>query len=149
MDFVLSKFESYSCISDKRIYDGCSRRRPDLLLDLGSHVLIVEIDENQHIDYDCSCENKRLMEISRDIGHRPLVFIRFNPDEYINNQTHKITSCWKPNKQNGVLCIPKQKQNEWNNRLFILQQHIDYWVNVKPEKTVEIIKLFYDIIIPT
>ena len=147
MDFVLSKFESHTWISDKRIHDGCSRRRPDLLLDLGSHILIVEIDENQHIDYDCSCENKRLMEISRDIGHRPLVFIRFNPDHYINNT--KIKTCWIPNKQNGVLYIPKQKQNEWNHRMKVLQQQIDYWLEHNPEKTVEIIQLFYDGMIPT
>ena len=30
---------------DKRIKCGCSKRRPDLLLDLGTHVIIVEIDE--------------------------------------------------------------------------------------------------------
>ena len=34
---------------------------------------------------DCSCENKRIMEISQDLGHRPIVFIRFNPDEYNKN----------------------------------------------------------------
>jgi hypothetical protein len=32
---------------------------------------------------DISCENKRTMEISRDLGHRNIVFIRFNPDDYM------------------------------------------------------------------
>ena len=45
VDFVLSHFEHMSWIADKRVQEGCSRRRPDLLLDLGSHVLIVEVDE--------------------------------------------------------------------------------------------------------
>jgi hypothetical protein len=143
-DFILSSFSSFTWITDKRIHDGCSKRRPDLLLDLGSHVTIVEVDENQHTDYDCSCENKRLMEISRDIGHRPLVFIRFNPDVYFDNNQNKITSCWKPNKQNGVLCIPKNKQNEWNNRLSILKKQIEYWIENKTYKTIEIIQLYYD-----
>ena len=68
------------CIHDKRVEGGCSKRRPDLLLDLGSHIIIVEIDKNKHNDYDCMCEHKRLMEISMDLSHRPIVFIRFNPD---------------------------------------------------------------------
>jgi hypothetical protein len=81
VDEVLKSFPQFTWTADKRVQDGCSRRRPDLFLDMGSHVIIVEIDENQHTDYDCSCENKRLMEISQDIGHRPVIFIRFNPDD--------------------------------------------------------------------
>jgi hypothetical protein len=143
-DFVLSNFSSFTWLTDRRIHDGCSKRRPDLLLDLGSHVVIVEVDENQHTDYDCSCENKRLMEISRDIGHRPMIFIRFNPDVYFDNKNNRITSCWKPNKQNGVLSIPKNKQSEWNNRLSILKKQIEYWIENKTYKTIEIIQLYYD-----
>ncbi len=63
-----------------------------MFLDLGYQVVIVEIDENQNIDYDCSCENKSLMELSLDVNHRPIVFIRFNPDEYTENDV-KTTSC--------------------------------------------------------
>ena len=43
---------------------------------------MVEVDENQHNNYDCSCENKRLMELAQDLGHRSMVVIRFNPDAY-------------------------------------------------------------------
>ena len=76
-DYIQSHTK-YSWICDKKIQDGCSRRRPDLMADLGFQVIIVEIDENQHT----TCENKRLMELSQDVGHRPIVMIRFNPDEY-------------------------------------------------------------------
>ena len=82
---ITETFSDFTWVKDKKIMDGCSRRRPDLLLDVGSHIIIVEIDENKHNSYDCSCENKRIMEISRDLGHRPTVFIRFNPDEYIKD----------------------------------------------------------------
>jgi hypothetical protein len=83
VECVKEKYPNLSWISDKTIKDGCSKRRPDLLLDLGYQVLIIEIDENQHIDYDCSCENKRIMELSQDLNHRPIIFIRFNPDDYL------------------------------------------------------------------
>jgi hypothetical protein len=149
VDFVISKFEHFTWISDKRIQDGCSKRRPDLFLDMGSHIIIVEIDENQHNNYDCSCENKRLMEISRDIGHRPLIFIRFNPDEYIDIKNNIVTSCWKASNKSGILCVSKTKIKEWNNRLLMLQQQIEYWISNKPDKMVEIVQLYYAGMVPT
>jgi len=139
---ITNTFHNFTWVADKRVQDGCSRRRPDLLLDMGSHVIIVEIDENKHTDYDCSCENKRLMEISQDLHHRPIVFIRFNPDEYVNQEGNKVKSCWKLNKL-GVMQIMKTKQKEWEERITVLKQQIQYWVDNRAEKTIEIIELFY------
>ena len=139
---VLEKYPDFNWIADKKIQDGCSLRRPDLLLELGSHVIIIEIDENKHNSYDCSCHNKRTMEISQDIGHRPVIFIRFNPDAYVNQEGKKVTSCWRLNGY-GILNIPKSKRNEWNTRIIALYQQIEYWMNNIPEKTVETVELFY------
>ena len=130
-------------IADKTIMGGCSKRRPDLLLDLNDQVIIIEIDEDKHINYDCSCENKRLMELSQDIGHRPIVFIRFNPDSY-NKKGTKISSCWSINK-NGICVVNKSKQDEWIERLNVLVEHANYWIHNRTNKTIEIIQLFYDI----
>lgn len=144
-DFIQQSFPSFSWVSDKKIQDGCSRRRPDLCLDLGFHILIVEIDENQHQTYDTTCDNKRLMEISRDFNHRPVVFIRFNPDDYINKEKIKIRSSWKPNGQ-GILQIQKELKDEWNYRLNRLKLHVEYWSNEinTTDKTLEIVHLFFD-----
>jgi hypothetical protein len=142
-DTVLSTFTNMSWISDKKVNDGCSRRRPDLLLDMGSHIIIVEIDENQHVGYNCSCENKRLMEISQDVGHRNIVFIRFNPDEYIDKTGIKIKSCWTISKT-GISNVNKNNNKEWNTRLSMLTNQIQYWIDNKPEKMIEIIELYYD-----
>jgi hypothetical protein len=95
---IKQDFPNFTWIHDKKVQDGCSKRRPDLLLDMGTHVIIIEIDENKHTDYDCSCENKRLMQISQDLQHRPVIFIRFNPDDYTNKDGILIKSCWKLNK---------------------------------------------------
>jgi hypothetical protein len=145
VDFVKTTFPSLSWIADKKITDGCSKRRPDLLLDLGYQIIIIEVDENQHTDYDCSCENKRIMELSRDLGHRPIVFIRFNPDDYQENEK-KITSCWGIDK-NGVCVIKKSKKNEWFQRLETLKTQIMYWINEnnKTNKIIDIIQLFYNV----
>jgi hypothetical protein len=139
---VLEKYPDFNWIADKKIQDGCSKRRPDLLLDFGSHVIIVEVDENKHTTYDCSCQNKRLMEISQDIGHKPVVFIRFNPDAYMNQEGKKVTSCWRINGY-GVLDISKSKHDEWLTRIDMLLQQLEYWINNIPHKTVEIVELFY------
>ena len=145
VEFVKSTFPDHSWISDTTIQNGCSKRRPDLLLDLGYQVLIVEIDENQHMDYDCSCENKRLMELSQDIGHRPLVFLRFNPDDYMEN-SKQVFSCWGQNNK-GICVVKKSKQDEWKQRLTVLETQITYWIqpNNATNKTIEIIQLFYDV----
>jgi len=145
VEFVKTMFPSLDWISDKKVHGGCSRRRPDLFLDLGYQVIIVEIDENQHIDYDCSCENKRIMELSQDLGHRPIVFIRFNPDDYENHGII-ISSCWGQNKK-GLCVVKKTKKTEWEERLNSLKEQIIYWIhpNNMTSKTIEIIQLFYDL----
>lgn len=70
---------------DKRIEGGCSKHRPDGFIDVSTHVVIVEIDEDQHHSYDEMCENRRMMELSIDVAHRSIVFIRLNPDEYVKD----------------------------------------------------------------
>jgi len=144
-DFVISSFKDFSWITDKKVQDGCSKRRPDLLLDLGFQIIIIEIDENQHNNYDCSCENKRIMEISKDVGHRPIVFIRFNPDDYINENNENIKSCWKINNK-GIVQIQKNKLEEWNDRLENLKNQIEYWCKEenKMNKMIEVIQLYFD-----
>jgi hypothetical protein len=144
--FVTTNFPDFQWFEDRRIVDGCSRRRPDLLLDLGYQVLVIEIDENQHQDYDCSCENKRLMELSQDVGHRPLVFIRFNPDGYTNSSGKDVKSCWGIQKRTGICIIKAIMKREWENRLKVLKEQIEYWSNEenKTEKIVEVVHLFYD-----
>jgi hypothetical protein len=144
VEFVMSVFPDVDWIADKIINGGCSKRRPDLILDLGYQILIVEVDEDQHNNYDCSCENKRLMQLSQDMEHRPIIFIRFNPDKYEKNGI-TITSCWGKNEK-GICVVKKSKKDEWNQRLNVLKEHINYWIDPQniTNKTVEVIQLFYD-----
>ena len=103
--------------------------------------------EFPYVDWvaDCSCENKRIMELSQDEGHRPIVFIRFNPDNYVNTDGSKIISCWGTDG-NGICVVKKSKKNEWVQRLNCLKESINYWINPenKTNKMVETVQLFYD-----
>lgn len=150
VEYVKTNFPHLTWISDKTIQDGFSKRRPDLFLDLGYQIIILEIDENQHIDYDCSCENKRIMELSQDVNHRPIIFVRFNPDEYTiedpdTNAITKVSSCWGAN-QNGICTVKKSKKKEWSERLEALSRQIEYWTDPtnRTDKTIEVVQLFYD-----
>jgi hypothetical protein len=139
---VREAFPDFSWVADKRVADGCSLRRPDLMVDMGTHLVILEVDENQHTAYDSSCETKRLMQISQDVGHRPIVFIRFNPDSYTVKGV-RVPSCWHANKL-GIMVVVKKRAPEWDQRLTRLKETIGHWVVHGTEKTVEIVELFYD-----
>lgn len=128
--------DEYTMIFDKKIENGCSQKRPDTFIDFGSHIVILEIDEQQHKDY--SCENKREMTLFQDAGNRPMKIIRFNPDSY-KSQNINIESCFKLLKT-GVLTINK---NEFIKRMDVLINHLKE-ARKPPEKEIEKIYLFYD-----
>ena len=134
-DFIKQAFPEQTWIQDKRIADGCSAKRPDLLCDLGDQVIIIEIDEDQHTAYDCSCENKRLMELSKDVGHRPMILIRFNPDAYDD-----IPTCWRINSLGTCSVV---SESDWNARLQTLKDQVAYWLTNRTAKTVECVQLYF------
>ena len=142
-DTIIKAFPNFTWIADKKIQDGCSLRRPDLLLDLGEQIIIVEVDENQHQSYDCSCENKRLMQISLDLDFRPIIFIRFNPDGFINKDNEKVKSCWKIGS-NGCIAIQSKKQKEWDDKMDSLIESIKYWSINQSDKMIEVVQMYYD-----
>lgn len=132
---------------DKIIEGGCSKRRPDVLIDKLTHCIVIECDEDQHKNYEC--ENKRTMELFIDLGNRPLVFIRFNPDCYTRKNKIKEKSCFKP--MMNIEDIHKKKfydivKIEWERRINILISEIKKYIelNTFPNKEVTIVKLFYD-----
>ena len=141
VDNIKNKFPEFTWILDKKIQDGCSNRRPDLVVDFGFNILIIEIDENQHRNYNC--ENKRTMQISQDFNHRPIILIKFNPDNYTNNKNENVLGCFKCDNK-GLLIVRNKK--DFEKRLKMLYKQIEYWSNEKNinEKTLHIINLFYD-----
>jgi hypothetical protein len=72
------KYISY----DKQIDHGvCGRERPDFLYDCESFYIVLEVDEDQHEQRNCDCEQVRMINISQSLGMKTL-FIRYNPDKY-------------------------------------------------------------------
>mgnify|MGYP003329713681 CR=1 FL=1 len=73
------------------------------------------------------------MELSLDVNHRPIIFIRFNPDDYIDQNEINITSCWY-NNQKGICTNKKSKTKEWDERIAILNEQIRYWTTHETNK---------------
>lgn len=82
---LLLENNGFKFIHDKIPDGGCNSYRPDFILDFGLNVVIVECDENQHKSYACECEQKRMINLFQDFGGSHLTFIRYNPDNYIDN----------------------------------------------------------------
>ena len=142
-EYIKEQFSNLTISFDKIVKFGCSKRRPDIYIDMGSHSIIIEIDENQHDTYENICENKRFMEIFTDLGNRPMILIRFNPDEYYNDKNELVKSCWSFSK-NGISIINRNKKDEWKNRLNKLKDSILFNIQNEPKKEIEITYLYYD-----
>ncbi|QJX71551.1 hypothetical protein F-LCD7_0302 [Faustovirus] len=78
---------------DEIIDASCTRKRPDFVIDYNFFKVVIEVDEHQHNYgvYNPKCEIDRMVEIHQVIG-MDTIFIRFNPDKYIDNRGKKISS---------------------------------------------------------
>ena len=141
-NFILENFNHLKWVCDKLIKKTGSRKRPDLLLELENKIIIIEIDENQHSRYTDETESERMKELSQDVDNKPIIFIRFNPDNYIDIDGEKIKSCWGIIELRGIIQVINK--NEWDNRLNILKNVVNYWIKTNPDKIIEIEYLFYD-----
>ena len=71
---------------------ACKKYRPDFWAELPTFVLVVEVDERQHENYEPSCELRRLVELLAACMGKPLVVIRYNPDGYkIQGETQRMS----------------------------------------------------------
>lgn len=64
----------------------CGRERPDRGFDFDNKMVILECDEHQHRDRQCSCEQARMVNIAQSYGGIPVYFIRWNPDNYTSSK---------------------------------------------------------------
>ncbi len=88
---------------DRIIEESCDRERPDFVFRGNRHVVILEVDENQHGGYVSECERIRMINIFYSFGGMKVIFIRYNPDtfkknsvkqEVSDNRRHDILTRW-------------------------------------------------------
>ena len=71
-------------------------------VDMYTHVIIIECDENQHKHISETCEQIRINNLFTDIAERPLVMIRFNPDSYITKKGLKVPGLFTFDTNNRI-----------------------------------------------
>lgn len=127
---------------DRRINGGCSLRRPDMYLDLITHTLHGELDENQHKPYDTTCEEAKINDTFTDNADRFMVLIRVNPDGYVDKNGKRHESCFKIHQKNGALIV--RDDNDLYRRLNKLKERLEYWMHNIPNELMTIEYHFYD-----
>jgi len=136
-DRLIEEFkDSITMRFDKIVEGGCSNKRPDISIDFGSHCLMIEIDEHQHVNY--ACEQRRMQELYEDIGFRNIVFLRFNPDAYQEGST-RFSSPFGYSST-GAICI---KTDEFNRRIHTLLDRIHVHQYSEPMEQLTVEYLFY------
>ena len=70
-------------LSDQKIPNIINAlERPDFLFDYDDYALVLEVDEHQHKERQCECEQKRMINIANTL-HKSTLFIRYNPEGFI------------------------------------------------------------------
>jgi hypothetical protein len=121
--FLRESFPEVTWSFDRRIEGGCSRRRPDAFVHLGSHALSIETDEGEHAGeaYSCLCEHRKMMEHFQDAGGVPHVFVRFNPDAYVDHAGVKRPGCWDRTPKTQEPRVAPRRREAWEARLETLR----------------------------
>jgi hypothetical protein len=111
-----------------KVIDGgkLGKERPDFLFIRETHCVILEVDENQHSERPCECEQVRMVNISQSLG-LPTVFIRYNPDKYK-----------KPDK------VKKMQNEDHDTRMKYLAQVLDEYLTTPPNAFLTVTQLFFD-----
>ena len=110
---------------DRAIHNGvCGKERPDIWIDCGTHILVIEVDEHQHSDRPCECEQTRMVNVSQSNG-MDTIFLRFNPDTY------------KP-KTKGHNMIST------SSRLKHLLDWVNYHIDHAPKDFLSVMYLYFD-----
>lgn len=127
---------------DKSVSGGCSRKRPDTFIDVLTHAVFGEVDEEGHNTSEyCSCENMRMMKLMVDVAYRPIVFVRFNPDAFTDAKGQRHKSCFKKTKTDKLIIADKK---ELDMRIRVYIDRIRYHLENVPEIEVQVEYLFYD-----
>ena len=93
--------------------------------DFGTHKMYIEVDENQHKSYCELGEINRMKNIYMDDGGIPVIFLRYNPDNYQLNGKKQNTPQTK--RENELLKWVKYYQNVDNIQDNDLSVHYLYY----------------------
>ncbi len=140
VDAVRAEFPAFDWVHDRRVEGGCTALRPDLLCQFGSHVVIIEVDEQAHARAGTACEWARLNALAEDLRFQPLVVLRFNPDAYTDAAGVRHRACVRPDAR-GHLVVAEP--DAWRARLECLLARVRHYATGAPAEMLVVEHLFY------
>ena len=108
---------------------GCTRKRPDLIFTSDNLIMIIEIDEHQHIyeNGSYSCEEKRITELYEN-QTIPMVVIRINPHKTTFSTKRCNQHSGKKTRQTRLVAFMNEivsKQNDDMIKLYYMYYNHD------------------------
>ena len=137
--FVVNNFPQYKWKINELIVMEIENYKPDLRVELDDRIIIVEVDENQHKYYGALAETNRILKICNEVYSKDVLFIRFNPDEYMHEDKY-ISGCWEYDENKKPVI---KNQIEWDYRLKMLKATIEECIQCKTQEKIDLIYLFY------
>jgi hypothetical protein len=139
--FIMKRYGHLTWRYNKGLfYEQRKQIRPDALLERETHIIVVEVDENQHISY--TDEDLRETNL-RSCFTKPVVIIRFNPDGYSTPSKNRQKSPWVTRRDTRLVELATERLVDWNARLEKLAERICAHLDNPPEShTTEV--LYYD-----
>ena len=128
---------------DKQVEGGsCGRERPDFWWDCGTHIVVLEVDENQHAGRAEACECARMVNLSQAFG-LPTHFIRYNPDEYKAHGGRRKTKGESTTRRHALLAkhldeVRAPRTSEEGPYCSMTRLYYDDW---KPSRAGEVIEI--------
>ena len=125
LDHHMREFPHDSVDQTPQELKDCDRReRPDVLWNRLDRIVILEIDEEQHKNRPCECEQTRMMNISQALGNERTVWIRYNPDAFRSTESRK----W----------VRRSKRHE------VLKTWLKWALTADLPYTISVVHLFFD-----
>ena len=107
---------------------GKNQEEKEIGYDYGTHKVFIEVDENQHKSYCHSGEYARMRNIYMNEGGIPILYIRYNPDNFRNN---KIIRKIPQNRKEEILIKWIKKYENFDNIKYDLSVHYLFYDNHK------------------
>lgn len=113
---------------DTIIDSSCTKTRPDFVYHCGTHIVIVEVDEEQHRSYNncghekedkLKAENVRMYNIGNIFQGKPVIFIRYNPDDFKNKDGNKIKITNVKRHNTLIKWVKKCFRTKWDQGIHV------------------------------
>jgi hypothetical protein len=131
-------------IFNKKIAGGESAKRPDCLVSLQTHNVLLEVDENQasyHVD------PVRDALLAKDGGgeFKPTAFLRLNPDGYIDSNGNRNQSVFEAVHPGTLLpYVSTERMSDYQRRINAMVKAFIHLCKHRPAEPITVQYLYFD-----